>query len=164
MFFRSQRALVLAAFLLIIGAFELLKGEYYKEVAKREATVVGVLTRVSHGRSSSFYDYKFELNGVPLLDDSDTCSTALTPRGCVKGAAVLVYYDRNDAGETLLEEFAEAGRGKMFFGAWMVGCGLLLIGLYFVFKKLLKSPDESDETDYDRPVSEPEVIHVVPEN
>ncbi|MFP5237440.1 MAG: hypothetical protein ACLGSD_16205 [Acidobacteriota bacterium] len=163
MFFRSQRALILAAFLLVIGGFELVKGEYYKEVANREATVVGVITRVYHGRGS-IYDYKFDLNGFSLVDDSDACRTALTPRGCVKGAAVLVYYDRNDSGETLLEEFAEAGRGKMFLGAWMAGCGLLLIGLYFVFKKLLKSPDESAETDYDTPVSEPEDIHVVPEN
>ncbi|HKF47474.1 MAG TPA: DUF3592 domain-containing protein [Terracidiphilus sp.] len=151
----------MAVLLITIGCFQLLKGNYYKDVSQREATTVGTLFRVHHGKGST-YEYQFQINGVSIRDDSDTCKTALTSAGCVKGAQVLVYYDRNDLTETLLQEFGAASREKIFFGGFMAVCGLLLIGLHFIFKKALKSPDESEEVDEDAAVNEPEVIHVVP--
>lgn len=101
MFFRSQKSLVLAVILIAVGCFQLLKGSYYREASKREGATVGTLIYVHHGKGS-IYRYKFEVNGVAIIDDSDTCKTALTPAGCRNGAVVLVYYDRDQVTKTLL--------------------------------------------------------------
>jgi hypothetical protein len=44
----------------------------------------------------------------------------------------------------------------------MVAGGLLLIGLHFVSKRILASPDESEDTIIDKPGDIAEEIHVVP--
>ena len=160
-FFRSPKAVVLAIILMGVGIFQLLIGWSYIGDSKKEASTVGRLVRVHHGKGST-YVYVFAVNGLRIEDDSSTCSTPLTSSGCEVGAAVLVYYNRDKLSETLLEEFGAAGRGKIFFGAWMAGASLLLFGLHFIFSRFLKSPDESDDVDSDAPVNEPEILHVVP--
>jgi hypothetical protein len=162
MFFRSAQALLLGVILIVVGAFQLLKGSYYIEVSKREGTTVGTILYVTHGRSPS-YQYRYQANGVWIRDDSGSCRTALTPAGCRQGAQVLVYYDRDQVTQTLLEEFDAAGREKLYFGGFMAGCGLLLLVLYPIARRALKSPDESNEIDVDVPAVGPEIIHVVPE-
>lgn len=161
MFFRSATAVLLAIALIGVGAFQLLKGSYYREVSKREAATAGTLLYVSHGKSST-YQYRYQVSGFWIRNDSGTCRTPLTPAGCAVGAPVLVYYDRDHVSDSLLEEFGVAGRGKILFGCILVGCGLLLLGLYPIAKKALAGPDESKETDVDTPAAGPEVIHVVP--
>jgi hypothetical protein len=161
MYFRSSKSILLAALLIVVGTVQLMMGWSYTEVSGREDTTVGTLIRVFHGKGST-YEFSFKVNGVTIQDGTGTCRTALTPSGCTEGAAVLVYFDPERVTGALLEEFGAAGRGKIFFGSWMVACGLLLTGLHFFFKRALASPDESEETDYDKPDDGPEVIHVVP--
>jgi hypothetical protein len=60
------------------------------------------------------------------------------------------------------QDFGAASRGDLLFGIWMVVGSSLLVVLHFVFEKALKSPDESDEVDVDRPDNGPEIVHVVP--
>jgi hypothetical protein len=137
-------------------------GWSYADGAKGEETVIGSITYIAGGRGGSTYDYEFEIEGVKLEQDSGTCQTPLTPQGCKVGAPVLVYYAHTPALETRLQEFGAASREKYFMGGWMVFCGLLLIGLHFIFKRALASPDESEDTDVDKPGDIAEEIHVVP--
>jgi hypothetical protein len=162
MFFRSQRAVVLAIILIGVGGIQLLMGWSYIDDSKREASTIGTLIRVHHGKGST-YEYVFEVNGVRIRDDSGTCRTPLTSAGCAVGATVVVFYDRENLSRTLLEEFGAAGRGKVIFGAWMAGIGLLLIGLYFLLQKALAGPDESEDTEDDELRNEPEIVHIVPD-
>lgn len=162
MFFRSGRAVVLAIILIGVGGFQLVKGLYYREVSRREAATVGILLYVYHGKSST-YDYRYEVNGVAIRDESGSCKTALSPAGCVVGAPVRVYYDRDQVTETLLQEFGAASREKISFGCFMLGGGFLLLVLYPIAKKFLSGPDESPDIDVDTPAVGPEIIHVVPD-
>ncbi len=154
MFFLSSKSIVLAFFLIVVGGVQLLMGWSYTEVSKREASSVGTLIHVRHGKGSS-YEYVFRVN-------SGTYVTPLTTAGCIQGAAVLVYYDREHVTGSLLQEIGAAGREKIFLGSWMVAGGLLLIGLHFVSKRILASPDESEDTIIDKPGDIAEEIHVVP--
>ena len=161
MFFLSSKSIGLAVLVLVIGGVQLLIGWTYLDVSKRELSTVGTLVSVHHGRGSS-YEYVFRVNDVSIRDDSGTCKTALTPAGCIKGATVLVYYDREQATRSQLQEFGVAGREKIFWGTSMVSIGLLLIVLHFVFKRALASPDESEATDVDKSGDAAEVIRIIP--
>jgi hypothetical protein len=161
MFFRSSKSIVLAIILLGIGGFQLMTGRHYMDVSKREASTAGRLVQIRHGKGTA-YDFLFQVNGASILGQSRACKTALAEAGCEEGAPVLVYYDCEDVTESLLEDFGAAGRGKVLFGVCLASLALLLIGLHFLFKKALASPDESEEIDYDKPDDGPEVIHVVP--
>jgi hypothetical protein len=162
MFFRSPVSLLLAAILLLVGSVQLFQGWSYADAAKGEATAIGAITYITGGRGGSTYDYKFEIEGVKLEQDSGTCQTPLTPQGCKVGAPVLVYYAHTPVLETRRQEFGAASREKYFMGGWMVFCGLLLIGLHFLFRRALASPDEAEDTDDDKLDDGPEIVHVVP--
>jgi len=153
--------LLLAKVFIVVGCVLLFFGWTYWDVAKREATMIGTISRVDCGRGCTFV-YIFKVNGIKIQDDSSTCHTALTPRGCNVGAPVLVYYDPQHLSETMLEEFGAASRERYFMGVWMVGCGLLLIGLYFILKKVRKGSEEPDEPDESRRNGESDVIHIAP--
>jgi hypothetical protein len=103
----------------------------YAEAAKHEATAVGVITYVTEGRSRS-YDYEFQIDGVRLIQDSDTCKTALTPQGCKVGSSVLVYYAHLPVLIARLQEFGAASRETFVWGSFFVFIGLLLFGLFCV--------------------------------
>src|SRR5580765_5209098 len=128
MFFRSWKSLLLAKVMIVVGCVLLYFGWIYADAAKREATTVGTIIHVVHGKGSR-YEYVFKINGVNIKDDSGTCHTALTPSGCKEGALVLVHYDREHLSESMLEGFGAASRERLFMGAWMIFCGLLLSGL-----------------------------------
>jgi hypothetical protein len=134
----------------------------YADSATREKTTIGVITYIGGGRHSSYY-YEFEINGVKLYDETGSCRTALTPKGCKVGAPVLVYYDYHPTLETKLEEFGAVSRGDLLLGVWMISGGFLLIALHFVFRRALKSPDESDESETMNLSDGQEAIHVVPD-
>ncbi len=162
MFFQSRRSLILAAILIVVSSVQFFLAWSYADAAKGEATAIGTITYITSGRGGSTYDYKFEIDGVKLQQDSGTCQTPLTPQGCKVGAPVLVYYAHTPVLETRLQEFGAARREKLFMGSWLAFCGLLLIGLHFLFKRALKSPDESEDADIDKPGDIAEEIHVVP--
>jgi hypothetical protein len=162
MFFRSPVSLLLAAVLLVVGSVQFFLGRGYAGAAKSEATAIGAITFITGGRGGSTYDYEFEIDGVKLEQDSGTCQTPLTPQGCRVGAPVLVYYAHTPVLETRLQEFGAASREKYFKGGSIAGCGLLLIGLHFLFKRALASPDESEDTEEGSLNDGPEIIHIVP--
>jgi hypothetical protein len=161
MFFRSPMSLLLSIILIVVGSVHFFLGWRYGVAAKSEATAIGTISYITGGRSTT-YDYAFEIDGVKLIQDCGTCRTALTPQGCKVGARVLVYYAHLPVLETRLQEFGEASREKYFMGAWMVGCGLLLVGAYFILKKTGKDSEESDESDENVRNDEPDVLHIAP--
>jgi hypothetical protein len=161
MFFRSPKSLLLAAILLVVGSAQFFLGWTYADAAKGEATATGTITYITGGRGGSTYNYKFEIDGVKLEQDSGTCQTPLTPQGCKVGAPVLVYYAHIPVLETRLQEFGAASREKYFMGGWMAGCGLLLIGLYLILKKAEKGSEEPDEPDESGRKNEADVLHIV---
>jgi len=161
MFLSSRGSLLVAGILLLAGCVCFVLSKKDADSATREKTTVGVITHVSGGRSSS-YEYEFEIDGVRLYDDSGTCRTALTPKGCRVGASVLVYYDHDPTLRTRLQEFGAASRAEFSTGVWMCFAGLLLIVLHFISRKVIGSPDESDEIDTDPPDEAHEIVHIVP--
>ena len=162
MFFRSPTSPLLAAILILVGSMQLFFGWKYGEAAKGEATAIGVITYISGGRSRS-YNYEFEVDGVKLQQDSGVCHTAITPQGCEVGAQVLVYYAHIPVLETRLQEFGIARSEKYFMGGWMVGCGLLLICVYFILRKLGRDSSETVESEENGHEREPNVLHIVPD-
>jgi hypothetical protein len=162
MFFRSPSSFLAAIALSVVGLFLFASGWTYADAAKRERTTAGTITHVDCGRSSCAYQYVFKVNGVAISDQTSTCRTALTPLGCRKDASVKVYYDPQDLSSNLLEEFGYAGRGRLFLGTWMVGCGLLLIGLYFLLNKLRPKSGSSENPDGPISADASDSIHVVP--
>lgn len=161
MFFQSWRSLILAILLIGIGCIQLFYSREYADAAKREVSTVGRLTYVSRGKSSTF-EYSFEVNGFTTGSISGKCRTALTPQGCKEGAQVIVYYDPEHRSPPMLEEFGAASRERLFFGSLMVICGFLLIGFYFILKRVVGDPEESEETDESKNNDEPDVLHIVP--
>jgi len=131
------------------------------EESKREATTVGTLVEAWHGKGST-YRYLFKVNGVTIRDYSSECKTALTPAGCVEGAAVLVYYDREHVTESMLEDFKAAANELIFLGAWMLGIGLLVLGLRSFLNRKSARPDESGASDEGKPADQSEVLHIAP--
>ena len=159
MFFRSPLSLLLAAILIVFGSVQLFFGWSYGEAAKSEATAIGVFTYMSDGRDS-YYNYAFEINGVKLQQDCGTCRTALSPQGCKVGAPVLVYYAHTPVLETRLQEFGAASRDKYFMGSGIAGCGLLLIGLFFILKRTGKDSEEPTEADGSGSTDEPDAFPI----
>ena len=140
MFVRSAKSVVLAVILIAVGGFQLIWGLTYSDAAERETSTVGSLSNVQCGRGCT-YTYVFTVNDVKIVDDSNTCKTPLTSRGCKNGAPVRVYYDPEDFSTNLLEEFAAAGRARIFMGVWMLSCGLILIGVNFLLNRKNADPD-----------------------
>lgn len=156
--FRSAQLQILGIILILVGGFQLLSGLSYADVARREATTVGTISRVDCGRTCTFV-YVFKINGVGIQDDTNTCRTSLSPQRCRVGAPVLVYYDPENVSQTLLQDFRAASRGRIFFGIWMVSCGLLLMGLRLILDKREKNSSEIEQRENP---GEDEVLHVAP--
>jgi hypothetical protein len=160
---QSTRLQFVTLMLLAFGGFQLVRAWTYSDAAKREASTIGTITRVHHGgRHGPTYYYQFEVNGVSIADDSGTCKTALSPSGCNEGGLVRVYYDPNDLSLTQLQEFSAASRDRFFFGAWMTGIGLLIVGFQFLKNKTSNGQSGSSDSDDSNLKSDPDVPHIVP--
>lgn len=105
----------------------------------------------------------FPVDQLKVFDESNTCDTALSLQGCKTGEPVRVYYDPYDLSVTNLEEFSAAARGRLFFGTWMVSCGLILIGLYFILNRVGKNSGKPDDLDGNDGKGETDVLHVAPD-
>lgn len=158
--FRLAQLQILAIIMILVGGFQLVSGLTYADAAKREATTVGTILRVDCGRSSCTYVYVFEINGVRIQDDTTTCRTALSQQRCKVGTPVLVFYDSENVSGTLLQEFGEASRQRIFFGIGMISCGLLFVVVKF-FLERRKVSDDSDEADPSADAEDSDVLHVV---
>jgi hypothetical protein len=118
----------------------------YAEAAKHEATAVGVIIYITEGKGRS-YNYEFQIDGVRLIQDSDTCQMALTPQGCKVGSSVLVYYAHLPVLIARLQEFGAASRETFVLGSFFVFIGLLLFGLICVMSLEGKNPGKPEEAD-----------------
>lgn len=146
MFFLVGRSPFLAVQLVGVGVSGLLKGFHFRSVSRRKGSAVGTILYIVHGRNHN-YQYRFQVNGDFVRDDSDSCKTPGSASGCVVGA--------------LLEEFGAAGRGRIFSPTFTLACGLLLLGRY---SRSLASPEESREADVDRPNTGPKLFTSFPTN
>jgi len=162
MFFRSWKSLLLSKIAIIGGCVLIFFGFTYRDVATREVSTVGRITRVQCGGKGCGYAYVFVFNGVNVLDDREICKTPLTTRGCVDGALVRVYYDPDHLSESKLQDFVVASRENLISGASLVGFGLVLIALYFLIKRAEGGSDGSPDPDRNLDNAQPDVIHIVP--
>ena len=144
MFFRLRGALLAVGILVSIGLVKYFYAWKYAEAAKREATAVGVIIYVTGGKGGS-YNYEFQIDGVRLIQDSDTCQTALTPQGCKVGSSVLVYYSHLPVLIARLQEFGAASRETFAWGSFFVLDGLLLFGLICWKSLKEKNPGKPEE-------------------
>jgi hypothetical protein len=161
-FLSSRGSLIVAGILLLAGCVCFFLSRKDAASARREKTTIGLIDGVSGGRHTSYY-FEFKLDGVKIYDESGSCQTALSSRGCEVGAPVLVYYDHDSELRTKLKEFGAASSDDSITGFFMVFGGLLIIVLHFLFKRALESPDDSDGIDVDQTDEGPEAIHVVPD-
>lgn len=163
---------MLAAILIVFGGYELIRGSIYAKAAKRELMTVGTITDVHYGKGGPNYQYVFYANGACINDESGTCKTPLTPRGCQEGASVRVYYHPDDLSVTQLEEFGVDGRSRLVEGSLCAASGVLLICLYLALNKWWPDTDGTDYRD-DEPDSgdeeigrkssdQPDDLHIVP--
>ncbi len=149
-----------------VGVHQCVSGYAYSVAAKHEATTIGHITRVDHGKGGPYYRYVFSANGVNVDDYSDVCSTPLTPDACWNNGQVLVYYSYEPYANSRLEDFGVASTH-----CYKVGIPWLLIGLFlftlggvvFTLSRRDKGDgdpeQEADENDSEN-VEEP--IHIVP--
>jgi hypothetical protein len=172
-FLRTEKSTVLAAILVVFGSYELIRGSIYTMAAKRELATVGTITDVHYGKGGPSYQYVFYFNGERIKDESGTCKTALTPRGCREGAVVRVYFDPNDLSVTQLDEFGADGRSRLIVGTLCAASGILLIGLYLALNKWWPDTDGSDYRDGEsnsedeeperKSSDQPDDLHIVPD-
>ena len=106
----------------------ILIGLTYQDAAKHEATATGVIVRVYHGKSTTYY-YEFRVNGTKMSDSTGTCKTPLTNQFCQVGAPVRVYYTYEPTNDSMLEDFADAARAKLQVGTVLSAFGLVLMGI-----------------------------------
>jgi hypothetical protein len=156
---QSGRLLILSIMLLIGGCIELIMGWSDHDAAKRETTAAGTVTRVYHGKGTTYY-YSFKVDGVEIADSASECRTALTSLGCIQGAGVLVYYDKENPSNSKLQEFSIAGTGQMFWGLSLAAASALL----FFLSKRTNDGDQSDGLIEDRNNDSPEDLHITPGN
>jgi hypothetical protein len=159
--FQPSIRIPLAIICMVVGGVQFMMGWSYAEASKREATAVGALVRVTHGRSST-YVFQFRLNGALIRGDTSTCRTALTAAGCSTGASVLVYYDPDQTAGPMLQEYGAAGRARIFMGGWMLFFGLILITWGFFFRSRGGDTQSSGEQDDEGNDGERDVLHIAP--
>jgi hypothetical protein len=166
MSFRPSESLAIAIVPILAGGYLLLDGRALCNIALQEVVTRGEITHIYHQtKSGPTYEYLFEVNGVRVTGGGITCQTPTTARGCNEGGLVRVYYDPNDLSKTRLQDFGDAGRGKLAAGTLMAGAGLLFIGMNFLVRITEKDSDDandSDDSDDSTPDEKSDVIHIVP--
>jgi hypothetical protein len=160
MSFRPSESLAIAIVPILAGCYLLLDGRALCNIAQREGVTRGEITHRYHQtKSGPTYEYLFEVNGVRVTGGGTTCQTPTTAKGCNEGGLVRVYYDPNDLSKTRLQDFGDAGRGKLAVGTLMAGAGLVFIGINVLLRIKDKDSDDSDDSG---PDEKPDVIHIVP--
>jgi hypothetical protein len=157
-----QLLLVIGSSLAIFGSIQLLLGWHYAGIVTREATAVGTIRHISHGKHTS-YEYTFSVGSLDIRDTDSQCETALTRGACEVGTPVLVYYDRmNPISTTLLNDFGAESRRDVGLGKWMTPIGLILLIWFYLVYRSGRSPDSEGQSDDSPPHEDSDVLHVVP--
>lgn len=159
---RTWKVFVVAIVSIAFGCTQLFFAWRYSDAARREASTVGTITHVHHGKGTT-YSYEFEVNGVTVRDSSDTCVTSIAPPACEEGGQVLVYYDPNDLSLSSLQELLAASRKNLFWAGGATGIGLLMLWFYFWNKGDGADSEDSKEPDAGGPNEKPEVLHIAPD-
>jgi hypothetical protein len=145
----------------IVGIIQLLWGWYYAGIVGHEATTVGRIVHVYHGRSTH-YEYTFSLDNMIIRDSDGQCKTALTRGACDIGTSVLVYYDRLNPGTTLLNEFGAESHRDLQLGTWMTPIGLTLLLWFYLVYHFNSDTDSEDQSDDSTINEESDILHIVP--
>lgn len=152
----------------VAGIDQCATGYAYSVAAKHEATTIGRIMWVGHGKGGPYYHYAFSANGSKVDDYSDVCATPLTPDACWNNGQVLVYYSYEPYSNSRLEDFKLASTHSYRVGVPVLLIGLSLFVLGGVVSTLARrdkgedddSPEEETSEDDSEDVEEP--VHVVP--
>ena len=157
-------------FALIIGTCQCVKGHTYAVAAQHEATTVGRIDRILHGKGGHSWHYVFSVNGVAMDDYSEVCETPLAPRACYNNGPVLVYYSYEPYQNSRLEDFASAGRNAYRSGkiALVIALPVLVLtasGIAILVRKdkRERDADSEDKVRSDGPDDVPDDLHVIPD-
>jgi hypothetical protein len=153
-----------------VGGYQCVKAHTYSVAGQREATAVGRITHISHGRGGTvFYHYVFSVNGVKMDDYSEVCASPLTLDACYNHGPVLVYYSYQPYPNSRLEDFTVASTHAYRIGKPALAIGLPLIVLTCAAVAILlrkdKRKDDSDpeeEKGRSKANDVPDAIHIVP--
>lgn len=118
----------------VVGVFQCIKGHTYSVAAQHEATTVGHMLQVHHGKGGTSYHYEFSVNGARVDDDSDVCTTPLKSDACWNNGPVLVYYSYEPYANSRLEDFSLAGSHAYRIGKPALAIGLACFALAWVSK------------------------------
>jgi hypothetical protein len=114
----------------LFGGFRCVQGHTYSVAAQHQATVVGHVVSMLHGKGGALsYHYVFSLNGVDRDDTSEVCATPLAPGACDNKGPVLVYYSYQPFPNSRLQDFTDASRHAYRVGRRELGIGLPLLAL-----------------------------------
>ena len=129
----------------VVGIDQCATGYAYSVAASHEATAIGHITRVDHGKGGPYYRYEFSANGPKMDDYSDVCFTPLTLDACWNNGQVLVYYSYEPFPNSRLEDFKVASTHS-----YKIGVPWLLIGLsLFVVGGVVSTQSRRDKGDGD---------------
>jgi hypothetical protein len=157
----------------IVGSWQCIAGHNFAVAAQHEATTIGRIVNIWHGRGGTSWHYVFTVNGANFDDYSEVCRTPLTPDGCNKNAIVRVYYSFQPIQNTRLEDFSVASTQAYRIGKPALAIGLPLLILTCIVITVLsrkgKSEDDPD-SDFDpdsqngasRSDDVPDAIHIAP--
>lgn len=133
-----------------VGIDQCATGYAYSVAAKHEATAVGRITRVDHGKGGPYYRYAFSVKGTKVDDYSDVCSTPLTPDACWNNGQVLVYYSYEPYANSRLDDFGVASTH-----CYKIGVPWLLIGMcLFILGAVVSTLSRRGNGDYDGEIEE----------
>lgn len=150
----------------VAGIYQCARGYIYSVASKHETTTVGRITRMGHSRGGAYYQYVFSVNGAKVDDDSDVCSTPLTPDACWNNGPVVVHYSYEPFSNSRLEGFKVASKNSYKTGAtWLIiATSLFLFGIAAsaLSRRGKGDGDAMEEIREDEPEDLEKPIHVIP--
>lgn len=151
----------------VYGGYNCIEGNTYSVAAQHEATTVGRVIGISHGKGGVAYNYVFSVNGVKVNDYSNICATPLAPDACNHKGPVLVYYSYQPFSNSRLEDFAVSSAkdyrsGKLALAIALPIFLLSCAGMVVLARKDKQTDDADpiDERNLDSDV--PDAIHIAP--
>lgn len=154
----------------VVGIWQCISGHNFAVAALHEATTVGRVVSISHGKGGPSWNYEFTVNGVKFDDYSKVCRTPLEPDACYDNGPVLVYYSFEPFQNSRLEDFSVSSASAYRIGKPALAIGLPLFILTCVVAAILSRKDKGeDDPDPDRQKGAsrsdeiPDSIHIVPD-
>jgi hypothetical protein len=154
----------------IAAGYQYAKGHNYSVAAQHEATTVGRIVEVAHGKSGTTYRYQFSVNGLKVDDYSEVCATALEAGACSNNGRVLVYYSYQPYSNSRLEDFAVASTDAYDNAKLALAIGLPLLvlsGTGIAIRGRRERREDGSEPDEEKGRSKtddlPDAIHIAPE-